>query len=114
MIEALERLIKDKHSCCAFYPIITGAIEDQEQDTSLSELSESRAGDMSGSFHVDESLGLNESQIEAVHSSDASLSLIWGPPGRLVINIAHSLAQSPYRHGKNHCRCPNPEEVSHR
>ena len=74
-MDAVLRLLQQGAACCRFYRILTG-------DTT--EVAEA----LTGNVQLDEpevpsavSAGLNESQVRAVESSRALLSLIWGPPG---------------------------------
>ncbi|KAF5380175.1 hypothetical protein D9615_006214 [Tricholomella constricta] len=72
MMDAVLRLLKEGAACCQFHDLITGETTD-EDPTEINVVS-----DPSSSFT---SSRLNESQITAVSSSMARLSLIWGPPG---------------------------------
>ncbi|KAF8067485.1 RNA-directed RNA polymerase [Lyophyllum atratum] len=73
MMDAVLRLLKEGAACCKFHKIITG--EPEEND----DLSEEPA--VSNLGHSIASARLNESQVMAVNSCTAPLSLIWGPPG---------------------------------
>ena len=72
-MDAVLRLLQQGAACCRFHRILTGdtapGAETLTEDTQLDEISSAV------------SAGLNESQVRAVESSRAPLSLIWGPPG---------------------------------
>jgi regulator of nonsense transcripts 1 len=77
MMDALLRLLIEREECCSFYSVITGeagaGIATAEQETP--EVVDFEPGDH-----------LNDSQKTAVLSpSQGHLSLIWGPPGNLLI-----------------------------
>ncbi|KAF8056611.1 RNA-directed RNA polymerase [Lyophyllum atratum] len=73
MMDAVLRLLKEGAACCKFHKIITGELEEND------DLGEEPA--ISNLGHSTASARLNESQVMAVNSCTAPLSLIWGPPG---------------------------------
>ncbi|KAG5653862.1 hypothetical protein H0H81_009941 [Sphagnurus paluster] len=72
MMDAVQRLLKEGAACCRFHDIITG---ETPQDDTIENIPVTNAGSLPTSDR------LNESQIMAVQSCSAPLSLIWGPPG---------------------------------
>jgi regulator of nonsense transcripts 1 len=97
MIDALQRLLQDRETCCQFCSIITGDLKDTTG---------------TAQFLASESLKtherLNSSQISAVQSCGAPLSLIWGPPGMLR-DQSHSMTvlNDAPRNRKNDGCCPD-------
>lgn len=74
MMDAVLRLLKEGAGCCRFHNIITGEETAEGEDhvavpDGVSDMNQ---------FASDR---LNASQIMAVNSCTAPLSLIWGPPG---------------------------------
>ncbi|KAF9494277.1 RdRP-domain-containing protein [Pleurotus eryngii] len=92
MIDALLRLATDGAESCLFHGHITGA------DVGGDETAPQAA------FAGTPIEGLNRSQSDAVHASDAPLSLIWGPPGTgkttVVIRILEKLLQNANNEAK--------------
>ncbi|KAJ3528070.1 hypothetical protein NMY22_g9549 [Coprinellus aureogranulatus] len=124
MLDALKTLMNDRGSCCGFYDIITGddqappsspgsdidtddvlqnkgkaRAEDPEPDNTDDEQDEDKAQrpNLDEPFEIvlPTDSSLNESQMLAVRSWDARLSLIWGPPGTgkttVVVDILRSI-----------------------
>jgi len=76
MLDALVRLMKDKHECCGFYDIITGSESTNSDDDNPPR---SFPPILGAEEHIE---GLNSSQEAAIRSCTGPLSLIWGPPGK--------------------------------
>ncbi|KAG7440660.1 RNA-directed RNA polymerase [Guyanagaster necrorhizus] len=72
MMDALIRLLVEKEECCRYHHLITGETGGDEFPT---------INGAGGSEDFSYGTDLNESQIEAIKSCEAPLSLIWGPPG---------------------------------
>jgi len=81
MIDALQRLLQQRETCCGFYDTITGNTENT--NTPMPVITH----DMDS--ESPEVQGLNPSQITAIQSCKAPLSLIWGPPGTLCDSFIH-------------------------
>ncbi|TFK70694.1 RNA-directed RNA polymerase [Pluteus cervinus] len=77
MMDAISRLLKKKDECCRFYSIITGDRSAEDEDVTEEAVEQAPSQDRQPGAHS----SLNQSQIDAVNSSRAPLSLIWGPPG---------------------------------
>lgn len=73
MLDAVKRLTEEGYQCCELADIIMG-----------SEALELPLEPVSAPW-VDEAL--NDSQLAAVNSVDAPLSLIWGPPGQSLLHV---------------------------
>ncbi|KAJ8701086.1 hypothetical protein PTI98_004049 [Pleurotus ostreatus] len=86
MMDALLRLATDGAESCLFHGHITGADVGGDETAPQAALAGTPIE------------GLNRSQSDAVHASDAPLSLIWGPPGTgkttVVIRILEKLLQN--------------------
>jgi regulator of nonsense transcripts 1 len=87
MMDAIVKLMQDSDECCMFHDTITdrqdGPVEEQaENDVDTTDLEEMGPK-------------LNTSQLLAVKSAEAPLSLIWGPPGLLSSTI-HSIPSLTY------------------
>ncbi|KAF4607757.1 hypothetical protein EYR40_000092 [Pleurotus pulmonarius] len=94
MMDALLRLATDGAESCLFHGHITGAdVVGDDGETAPQ-------GELAGTPIE----GLNRSQSDAVHASDAPLSLIWGPPGTgkttVVIRILEKLLQNANNEAK--------------
>lgn len=117
MLDALKTLMNKGNSCCSFYDIITGGNSDPPPSPTSSDNEDAPVNkgkerapdpnpdndeedaddeeDDSAAPNFDEPLeivvphnvSLNESQMLAVKSWDARLSLIWGPPGEEVQDV---------------------------
>lgn len=72
MMSALLRLLEDGEASCLFHHIITGSKDNQDFEYTAA----ASAGD-TGIVHEN----LNPSQVTAIESCKAPVSLIWGPPG---------------------------------
>jgi len=75
-MDALLRLWTERASCCRFHNLITDRSGDSE--TTLSDVTQ-----LEDDPSIEDMSHLNPSQLEAVRSCGAPLSLIWGPPGSL-------------------------------
>ncbi|KAK0477884.1 RNA-directed RNA polymerase [Armillaria novae-zelandiae] len=88
MMDALIRLLMEKEECCRYHHLITG-------ETSGDELPATTPDPVAEFTYGPD---LNESQIEAINSCEAPLSLIWGPPGTgkttVVVQILRKILQS--------------------
>ncbi|KAK0493854.1 RNA-directed RNA polymerase [Armillaria luteobubalina] len=88
MMDALIRLLMEKEECCRYHHLITGETSGDGLPTTTP--------DPVAEFTY--SPDLNESQIEAIKSCEAPLSLIWGPPGTgkttVVVQILRKILQS--------------------
>lgn len=79
-MEAIRRLASEGADCCRFHRMITDADSWGSQEHEAQDVTDSR-----GTDNV-EGGDLNESQRNAVRTSqNARVSLIWGPPGELLI-----------------------------
>jgi hypothetical protein len=116
-MDALSHLVMDRYTCCTFYDLITGdapmPMEPRESEpepvpTNESEnlehneepIDDEDEGSEEGSNFEEPSeiilpnatqVGLNESQLQAVASWSAPLSLIWGPPGIYILTLSPTL-----------------------
>ena len=79
MMDAIVRLMQDGDECCMFHDTIT-----DRQDGPVEEQAENDI-DTTGLEEMEQKL--NTSQMLAVKSAEAPLSLIWGPPGLLPSSI---------------------------
>lgn len=79
MMDAILRLVEEGSSCCNFSNIIIGPLEPNVMVPCAPP--EPRPAH-------DELSRLNPRQAEAVESSSANLSLIWGPPGIPLSNLS--------------------------
>ncbi|KAK0452148.1 AAA domain-containing protein [Desarmillaria tabescens] len=88
MMDALIRLLMEKDECCRYHHLITGEASSEAFPAVI-------PGPVAEFTYGQD---LNESQIEAIKSCEAPLSLIWGPPGTgkttVVVQILLKLLQS--------------------
>ena len=116
MMDAVQRLLLEDQTCCTFHDIITGS----ENNSAIVHGGGGSEAITTAPSSATEPFGngrLNQSQIEAVKSCDAPLSLIWGPPGTSSSHLSRtSLMDGVNRDWKDHggCRGPSktPEKVS--
>ncbi|KAI6021731.1 hypothetical protein PISMIDRAFT_613287 [Pisolithus microcarpus 441] len=73
MIDALTRLSVEREACCSIYNTIVMTPSPEEVDGEASNDSEEE--------EIPDAESLNASQVTAIRSCMAPLSLIWGPPG---------------------------------
>lgn len=90
MLDALLRLVVDKHSSCSFYGIITGDPSAGTEIANVAPLMEPSPVTSPEIWPTQ----LNDSQIEAIYSCNYPLSLIWGPPGLLPLLYAYFLGSN--------------------
>ncbi|KAG6889599.1 hypothetical protein C0995_016125 [Termitomyces sp. Mi166 len=77
-MDAVLRLLQEGQACCNFHDTITGTANETAVEVEPETISIMSSNPMEPSMNE----RLNQSQIEAVRSCDAPLSLIWGPPAR--------------------------------
>jgi hypothetical protein len=85
MIDALLRLFEDGTDCCQFYQTIISRSQDYSDGDSSKD--DQHHGNLPlDILSVEDPIqGLNYSQSAAVHSCKGPLSLIWGPPGLILL-----------------------------
>ena len=93
MIDAVSRLLQEGAACCRFHSIITGDRTQEEGEQAINNLEL----DMN---QIPVSQRLNASQVSAVKSCRAPLSLIWGPPGKCDICVKLSSDEDSQGLGK--------------
>lgn len=111
MMDALQRLLRDREECCAFYKLIIGEEapgNSGEGDAALEGTTEDTNAGPSGDTDTRPSpSNLNESQIVAMNSWRSRLSLIWGPPGKLMPMKYWQMLTEHDRNRKNDRYGPN-------
>jgi hypothetical protein len=122
MIDAVLRLLQEGAACCRFHKIITGDM-DQEDDEPTSDIGQENDEQTVDGTILDVNRApisdhLNASQISAVESCRAPLSLIWGPPGRysICVNLSRCTDHpfgNAFRDRENNCRNSGPPRYSH-
>jgi regulator of nonsense transcripts 1 len=77
-MDAVLKLVTKRASSCRFHSIITGGSQDSDSDDVIPSPGQVGILAEEPGETID---GLNPSQMAAVRSCKAPLSLIWGPPG---------------------------------
>jgi hypothetical protein len=112
MMDALLRLLTQREESCAFYRVIT---DDEETSTEHvdEDIVEDAIDDETREQNVIEFTvagDLNDSQVAAVDSCSAPLSLIWGPPGRELLRFGFRIDEV-LRYWEDYCRHTNFAQV---
>ncbi|KAJ3514007.1 hypothetical protein NLJ89_g2629 [Agrocybe chaxingu] len=102
MMDAIQRLLLERHKCCKFYHLIVGD-EEAASESDREELGEQEEIEEETSPPVGEEpnpapANLNESQATAMRSWRSPLALIWGPPGTgkttVIVEVLRDILQS--------------------
>ncbi|KAG5352321.1 hypothetical protein C0989_002856 [Termitomyces sp. Mn162] len=98
MMDAVLRLLQEGQACCDFHDIITGS----ENKSAMVHV-EGEVIPVASSSAAEPYVNgrLNQSQIDAVRSCDAPLSLIWGPPGTGKTTVVVEILQELLKKSRN-------------
>ena len=91
MMEAILKLWADRDECCRIYDTIVMTPIPQDRED---------IGEDSEEEEIPDVTNMNASQISAIRSCMAPLSLIWGPPGNPQFFLAFSRAKIVIGTGK--------------